>query len=145
MTWADVTRTLPAPVVSGPALPSAYACRDRIDQLGVPFNGVGWAWNSDCSLAAGSTLFFSMPPDAQCLELDLTNAGEGDAASIEIALGSVRLDRIAPNVYCAPGGYRRNPTAIEIASFKWISGRRVVAQPASRLQFADSKGWIPRR
>ncbi|MEO8679491.1 MAG: hypothetical protein ABI665_10625 [Vicinamibacterales bacterium] len=131
--WAQLAQTMPAPVTTGPALPSRYACGDRIDELGVPFNGIGWNWAADCGLAAGSTLFFSMPPEAQCLELDLANADAGKEASIEIALGSVRLDRVAPNVFCAPAGYRRNPAGVEIASFKWI--------PAAELSVSRRPGF----
>ena len=132
---AAAARTTPAPITAGVAIPSSYRCGDAIDQIGVAFNGVGWNWSGDCSLAAGTTLFMSMPAGATCIGLELSKHTPADETVIEVAAGPVRLVRRPgePLTFCAPVGFRPNPTGVELLSFKWVPVEQL--SPTSRAQF----------
>jgi hypothetical protein len=132
---AEAARATPAPITSGPPIPSAYRCGDAIDQVGVPFNGVGWNWSGDCSLDAGTTLFLSWPDGSKCVQLELRGASPEDESVIEIAAGPIRLVRRpgSPRIFCGPEGFRPNPTGVEIMSFKWVAADRL--SPNSKAGF----------
>ena len=122
VTQAEAARATPPPITSGPAIPSSYRCGDAIDRIGVAFNGVGWNWSGDCGLAAGTTLFMSMPAGSTCIGLELSEHRPADESVIEVAAGPVRLVRRpgSPLTFCGPEDFRPNPTGVEILSFKWV-------------------------
>jgi hypothetical protein len=134
---AEAIRMTPPPVTSGAAVPSSYRCGDRIDAVGIPFNGVGWNWSGDCGVDVGTTLFMTVPGDRVCVSIELDGPLPSDAAGIQVKLGSTFLERRADPglVFCAPPSFRRQPSAVEIASFKWVA----VENAANRSQLKSLK------
>jgi hypothetical protein len=128
-----IVGTLPEPVMTGPAVPSSYQCGDRLDDIGIPFNGVGWQWNGDCSLDAGSTLFMTLPADRSCVEIRLEP--EPDRRDIEVKFAATRLVRNG-SLYCLPPRFTRNPLGIEIVSLKWVAAAEltILSRPPFKMR-----------
>ena len=140
---AQVAGSVPEPVTAGATIPSAYRCGDRLDDIGVPFNGVGWDWSGACGLAAGTTLFLSVPPGDSCVELDLEKTDGAPLSAVErdavaVKFGLTYLERAsAPALrFCTPPGFARRPSGIEIVSLKWLPVEAVtlVSRPAYRMR-----------
>ena len=120
-TATQAASSLPAPITHGAAIPSSYRCGDRIGDIGIPFNGVGWNWSGDCRVAAGTTLFLSLPPDHTCVALELEGFDAGALDAIEAKFGVTHLERAPgrPSAFCVPPGFTRQPSSLEITSIKW--------------------------
>jgi hypothetical protein len=139
----QVASSMTVPALEGAAIPSSYRCGDRLDDIGVPFNGVGWAWSGDCGLAAGTTMFATVPPGDSCVDIDLARpdgapipVAELDA--VEVKFGVTFLERVSgPGLlFCTPRGFAHRPSGIEIVSLKWLAVEAVtlVSRPSYRMR-----------
>ena len=135
-TAAEVASSLPAPITHGAAIPSSYRCGDRLGDIGIPFNGVGWNWSGDCRVAAGTTLFLSLPRDHTCVALEFEGLDAAALDAIEVKFGVTHLDRAPgrPAAFCAPAGFARRPSGVEVVSIKWVP-----IQQFSHLSFTSYK------
>jgi hypothetical protein len=136
ITVTQAAASTPAPITEGPAVPTSYRCGDRIGDIGIPFNGVGWNWSGDCRVAAGTTLFLSLPRDHSCVALELEGLDAGALDAIEVKFGVIHLQRAAgrPAAFCAPAGFARRPSSVEIISIKWVP-----VQQLSRMSLKSFK------
>ena len=130
---ADITTTLPQPVMTGPAVPTGYQCGDRLDAVRVPFNGVGWQSSGDCSLEAGTTLFLTLPADRNCVDIELEP--EVDRSEVAVKFAATLLERKG-SLFCVTPGFTRNPTGVEIVSLKWIpaTALTVSSRPSFKMR-----------